>query len=85
MELVIQTGPAKALRRMPKADAEALLGRLKRIAADPFGSHPYVKPVYGEPDAYRVRHGDWRALYRVDREQRAVTVYLIDNRKDVYR
>jgi hypothetical protein len=38
VELVIQTGPAKALRRMPKADAEALLGRLKRIAADPFGS-----------------------------------------------
>jgi mRNA-degrading endonuclease RelE of RelBE toxin-antitoxin system len=44
-----------------------------------------VKPVYGEPDAYRVRHGDWRGLDRVDREQRAVTVYLIDNRKDVYR
>ncbi len=82
---MIQTGPAKALRRMPKADAEALLGRLKRIAADPFGSHPAVKPVYGEPAAYRVRHGDWRALYRVDRKHQTVTVYLIDHRKNVYR
>jgi len=34
--------------------------------------------------SYRIRTGDWRILFRVDEQARRVTVFRIDNRRDVY-
>jgi len=34
---------------------------------------------------YSARRGTFRILYRIDEEQRAVTVLRVDHRRDVYR
>ena len=62
-----------------------MLSRLERIAADPFAHHGGVKPLRGEANAFRLRQGDWRALYRVDRERQEVRVYVIETRERAYR
>jgi mRNA interferase RelE/StbE len=36
-------------------------------------------------DEYRLRSGDYRILYTVDHEKRAVTVFAIGHRREVYR
>jgi mRNA interferase RelE/StbE len=67
---------------MPRADAKRLREKLERIAADPWASHPAAKPLVGGAGSYRVRQGDWRAVYSV--ENGDVIVERIGNRKEVY-
>jgi mRNA-degrading endonuclease RelE of RelBE toxin-antitoxin system len=67
MKLVIDKGAQRRLRAMPTKVRAAILERLKAIVTNPFASHPNLKPLRGEVSAFRLRHGSWRALYRVDR------------------
>ena len=44
-----------------------------------------VKPLRRSlKGAYRIRTGDWRVLFTVDVQTERVTVFRIDNRRDVY-
>jgi mRNA interferase RelE/StbE len=83
MRLILSPQAAKALRRMPRHDAQALLDRVKAIAADPFGAHPFAKAFGG--GAGRVRHGDWRAVYRLDTSRGEMVVSRIAHRREAYR
>ncbi|MGH6904451.1 MAG: type II toxin-antitoxin system RelE family toxin [Geminicoccaceae bacterium] len=85
MELVIDKGAQGRLRAMPAKVRTAMVERLKEIAADPFAGHANVKPLRGEPNAFRLRQGDWRALDRVNRATREMRVYVIETRARAYR
>jgi mRNA-degrading endonuclease RelE of RelBE toxin-antitoxin system len=85
MLLVLEKAARKGLDRMPAKAAAAMLDRLEAIAADPFERHANVRPLTGEKDAFRLRQGDWRAVYRVVRERREMRVVLVDVRGSVYR
>jgi mRNA-degrading endonuclease RelE of RelBE toxin-antitoxin system len=67
---------------MPRGDARRLREKLERIAADPWARHPAAKPPVGTAGSYRVRQGDWRAVYSV--ENGNVIVERVGNRKEVY-
>lgn len=84
MRLIVAPAAVKALTRMPGKDAQALLDKLKRVAADPMGSHPFAKRLVGSP-GYRIRHGDWRAVYRLDPATDDMLVERIAKRDEVYR
>jgi mRNA interferase RelE/StbE len=62
-----------------------MMDRLKAIAIDPFAKHPNVEPLKGEQDAFRVRQGDWRAVYQVDRSAGLIRVVTVAARREVYR
>jgi mRNA interferase RelE/StbE len=68
---------------LPRADSRRLLERLEGIASAPDAAHPGVTALSGEPGAYRVRQGDWRAVFRV--EDGDVMVDRIAHRREVYR
>lgn len=70
---------------MPAKTAAALLARLKRIAEEPFARHAEAMKLVGMRDGYRVRQGDWRALYRIDRATDTMYVEDVLHRKDAYR
>ncbi len=63
MALLIQPKAAKAAKGMPREDWDRLRKRLERIAGEPRGNHPDVEPLKG--GGYRVRQGDWRAIYDI--------------------
>jgi mRNA interferase RelE/StbE len=73
----------KQLAAMPEADAKRLLGRLEKIAAEPDAQHLGVAPLVGESGVYRVRQGDWRAVFSV--EDGDVIVDRVAHRREVYR
>jgi mRNA interferase RelE/StbE len=85
MQLTIQRAARRSLARMPAAAAEAVLSAMERIAADPFARHPNAKPLIGTSGGYRLRQGDWRALYRIDRQKQEVVLEDVLHRKDAYR
>jgi mRNA interferase RelE/StbE len=83
MPLIVSRDALKALKSMPKREAGQMLDRLKAIAADPAGLHPSVIAMQGEPAGrFRVRQGDWRAVFRIDGAD--VVVDRIGHRREVY-
>jgi mRNA interferase RelE/StbE len=60
-----------------------LRARLERIAENPLAPHIGVKPLVGRPGVFRVRQGDWRAVYSIDDGD--VIVERVGDRKVVYR
>jgi mRNA-degrading endonuclease RelE of RelBE toxin-antitoxin system len=85
MRLAVEPAAAKALRRMPMMTAQAVVARMKVIAADPFGRYANVKPLTGLAGRFRLRVGAWRALYRVDREVGEVVLLDVRKREEAYR
>lgn len=86
MRLVIEKAAIRRLNDLPKSTRESVRRRLEAIAADPFAKHANVERYKeGGPDSFRLRHGQWRAIYRIDREAREVKVQIIDTRGSVYR
>ena len=69
---------------MPKRDAVAMMKRLHAIAEGPFGQHAGAERMKGGV-AFRLRQGDWRAIYRVDRATQQVIVDTVGHRREVYR
>lgn len=80
MKLVIERGPTRRLMDLPPKARTALLERLKAIAADPFAQHANITAFKGERDAFRLRQGDWRVVYRLDREADEMRVGAIEPR-----
>jgi mRNA-degrading endonuclease RelE of RelBE toxin-antitoxin system len=84
-------GAAARKSRTQGSPADAAQGRgvhvgaAEAIAANPQGQHPNVKPLAGFKDTYRLRQGDWRAVYRLLFEENQMRVVVVDVRGSVYR
>lgn len=83
MTLLIPPPVAKQFAQMPKADAKRLRDRLEMIAAAPDDQHPNVMPLAGSEGGFRLRQGDWRAVFSI--EDGDVIVDRVAHRREVYR
>jgi mRNA-degrading endonuclease RelE of RelBE toxin-antitoxin system len=84
MELLLEKAARKGLARMPKKAATAMLNRLEAIAANPIARHANVKPLTGFKHTFRLRQGDWRAVYWLVFELGQMRVVMVDVRGSVY-
>ena len=81
VELVAQA--ARDLDALPDRNYRQLRTRIDALAENPYP--PGVKRVQGGESLYRIRSGDYRILYRVERRQLLVLVVRIGHRREVYR
>ena len=58
--------------------------KMDGIAKDPFKKNNNVEKLQGV-DGFRLRHGDWRIIYKVEKEIIAVVVVKIETRGEVYK
>ena len=72
----------KGLRKAPDKVAIDLRAKLQTVAADPLGQHPWAKRLTDQP-GYRIRQGDWRAVYRLDHKTDEMIVDAIAKRDEV--
>lgn len=73
---------------IPDRIVERLLAVLEEFEKDPFRPRAKfdVKPLKGFPaDSYRLRLGDYRVLYSVDKETKKVMITSIRQRSTAYR
>ena len=76
----------RRLGDLPKPARVSLVRRLRLIAADPFAKYANVKRYKeGGPNSFRLRQGQWRAIYEIDRKAQEMRVQAIDTRGSVYR
>lgn len=85
MRLVLTRTAQRGLGKMSRKMRATLIERLEVIAERPFAKHRNVERIKGEPDAFRLRQGDWRAKYRVDRAADEMRVLVVEPRGSVYR
>lgn len=71
---------AKALKAIPKEEAGDLLDKIEALATATFH-----KKLQGSTNEYRVREGDYRAIYEIDKATMTIRVTVIGHRKEVYR
>lgn len=74
----------KSLRRMPSDIVRRMRDRLDQIAEDPFAENPNVTKLQNRP-GYRLRVGDWRAIYDIQEGELIILVLKVGSRGDIYR
>ena len=67
---------------MPVANAQAIRARIAAYAQNPTAPSN-VKKLKGKKNDYRLRHGDWRAVFTV--QLGVMTVLAVKHRREIYR
>lgn len=72
----------KDFRKIPQADAERILRKIRDLAATP--RPPGSKKLKGE-ELFRIRVGAYRVVYEIEDERLVVFIVRVKHRKEVYR
>jgi len=83
-KIIYTTQAAKSLLKMPRNTANLIREKLEQIAVDPFASIPNAKKLQGRP-GYRLRVGDWRVIYEINKDKVVIIVLKVAPRGEVYR
>ncbi len=78
-------GP-RAKKFLKKANTklrERLIPKIKKLSQEPFPRG--CLKVVGEENTYRIRVGDYRVLYEIKAEEKAILIANIDKRPKAYR
>jgi len=71
----------KGLAELPKSDFERMRDALEDLAEDP---RPVgCKRLTGR-SGWRIRSGDYRAVYEIDDVQKTVTILDVSHRRNIY-
>lgn len=73
----------KDLRALPKAIMGRIFHSVERLKGDPFPRQS-VK-LAGAEQLYRLRVGEYRIIYGVDKEAKLITVHYVRHRREAYR
>jgi len=85
MRVTYKRDPLKALRRMQRAKAEDITRAVERLAVNPWAPNNNLRSLKGVPNGFRLRVGDWRVSYTVDRNTAVIDVFEIAPRGGAYR
>jgi mRNA interferase RelE/StbE len=84
-KITYRRDPVKALRGMQPAKAADITAAVERVAADPTAPNNNRQPLKGVPNGFRIRVGDWRVSYTIDREAQVMDVFEVAPRGGAYR
>ncbi len=73
----------KDLRKISKLDTQKIIEKVYSLSENPFPEN--CKKLVGEKNKYRIRQGNFRILYSVEKEILKVFIVKIAHRKNVYR
>jgi mRNA-degrading endonuclease RelE of RelBE toxin-antitoxin system len=76
--------PLKFLKNQEKHIAKRIIDKIDEVLAINPVSHNAMS-IAGEQGIFRMRTGDYRALYRIDYQHKKVVIIKLDKRERVYR
>jgi mRNA interferase RelE/StbE len=74
----------KTLSKLPQNIASQIRKKITEIAEDPYAQHGNVSKLQNRA-GYRLRIGDWRVIYNIDKGKTIIIVIKIGTRGEVYR
>ena len=75
----------KEFDRLPTQIKKKTLDTLSLLAINPYTEILNIKKLKGATDLFRVRLGDYRLVYEIQKQIVTIVVIKIGHRKDVYR
>lgn len=78
-QVVFEREALEALRRLDRKLGKKITNKIEQLARDPYASNNNVKRLQGI-DAYRLRVGDWRVVYRLRNDIVTIVVVKIAKR-----
>lgn len=82
MDIFLSSKADKQLKKLPLKIYEVILERIKLLEDKPF---PTASKKLINREGWRVRIGDYRILYAVDRGKSELTILSVAHRKDAYK
>ena len=81
-EIIFSKKSAKFINRLGAGYKNKIKKIFEVMKNNPF-SYPYKK-IKGETDLYRIRVGNYRILYQVDKNKKWIIILKIDKREKIY-
>lgn len=81
-KVLIKPSAVKELERVPLKARRKLAARIRVLADEP---RPHGAEKLSGQERYRLRQGDYRAIYGIDDAAQTVLVVKVGHRGDVYR
>ena len=82
-KVVLKPSVEKDLRSLPQSIVTRAFKQIEALKDEPFPRQS-IK-LAGAEHLYRIRLGDYRVIYSVDRDLKQVIVHYVRHRRDVYR
>jgi mRNA interferase RelE/StbE len=74
---------AREFRALDRQMQRRISAKASELAEDPFSAG--VRKFQGEGDHWRIRVGDYRVIYRVEKRRVVIVIVRIGHRREVYR
>ncbi len=81
-ELLVKRSAEKELKQLNDADHDRIVKRLLALADNP---RPVGSVKLAGHEIYRLRIGNYRALYTVDDRAKIIEIISVGHRKEIYR
>ncbi len=82
-KVTLKPSVEKDLRSLSKSAIARVVTSLERLSEDPFPRQ--ALKLEGGEQLYRIRIGDYRAVYSVNQTAHEIIVHYVRHRRDVYR
>ena len=82
-EIVYDKQPTKFLNKLNKQINDRILDKIEETLTENPVPHD-DKAIIGKHGVFRIRIGDYRALYRINYQEYKIIIFKIDKRSKVY-
>lgn len=82
-ELILKPSVEKDFRGLPKAVLNRIFSAVENLAKEPFPAK--AAKLEGADKTFRIRVGDYRIVYEVEKSEKTVTILYVRYRREVYR
>ena len=84
-KIFFKKSASKELKELSGEVREKILESLETLRVNPFSDLIKFKKIKAKENLYRIRVGDYRVVYSIERNDLIIIVIKIGHRKDVYR
>ncbi len=78
--VLLRPKAAKALQKIDNKNQQRIKQALRELTLDPYKAGEQLNPA----QFWKIRTGDYRAIYEIHQDQKQVIVIFIGHRKNVY-
>jgi len=82
-KVILKPSVEKDLRSLPREVVKRVFRRIEMLKGDPLPRQSLK--LFGAEQLYRIRVGEYRIVFGVDKEHLQVTIHHVRHRRDVYR
>lgn len=82
-EVLLERAAERDLRHLSAEDFHLVISHIKALAENPRPSG--CRKITGSKSDWRIRVGDYRVIYEIDKRAKAVRVMRVRHRREAYR